>query len=186
MSTTFNSKGWPSPGHDFGGAAQFHTLVGDLIRAANGGSWLLLYADPDHCDLLHLEPSPEYLPEIALLERPSEAGPLGKAIHWQSGERSFSRLPAEVIHLILSWLPSKDIAQLRIACSAIRRASSINQLPQAFWLSRFTPNMEMGFAKSYHYEHHPLPNWRNLFFTVRHAIRKPDDHLRLKNRKRVR
>lgn len=185
LSTTYNCRGWPSPGHDFGGAVQFHKLVGDPIRAANAGSWSLLYADPDHRALLQLEALPCYLPEVTLLACPSEAGRPADTAHWQSEERSFSQLPIEVIHLILAWLPSNDIAKLRLASRTIKCALTVKQLPQAFWSSRFTPNLEMGFAKPTHSDHHPLRNWRDFFFTVRHTLRTPDGHLPLKNRRRV-
>ena len=181
LSTTYQSMYYPTSRHDFGGAA-LSQLLDSCDEAAYSSVLSLLGADPDHRDLLQFDATPVYLPVHSTLERTVEGD---HTLNQRRRERPFCQLPMEVIQLILAWLPSTDIAQLRLASRAVSRVSTIDVLSQAFWSSRFAPDFEMGFAMPRDCELPKIPSWRDLFFAVKHALRSEKDHLSLKNRKRV-
>lgn len=58
----------------------------------------------------------------------------------------FGRIPQDITCEILSWMSSPDIHNLRLASRAVAIRSSPADLPQSFWVSRFSSNREMGFA----------------------------------------
>jgi hypothetical protein len=104
-------------------------------------------------------------------------------IGWSHVSDIFCKLPTEMVHLLMSWLPCGDIQRLRLASKSIASVSHPDYLPQSFWKSRFLPDFEMGFA---------LPNltggyqdWRSLYFAVKHEVQNPDGSGRLRNRKRI-
>lgn len=83
----------------------------------------------------------------------------------QHNNDTFSKLPTVTVHILLSWIPSDDIQQLRLESRSIASRSHPGSLPPSFWGSRFIPDFEMGFAlpkrtDGYH-------DWRSLYFRIK-------------------
>ena len=66
---------------------------------------------------------------------------------------AFCRLPPELIGLVLSYLPSRDVRKLRLVSRVIASVSAPNSLSLEFWRSRFAADMGMGWASS------PVKSW---------------------------
>ncbi len=182
QSTTYNSQYCSTPGHDFGGAARFQRLVGDPVRDVAGTPWLFLNADPGRFELLPPDALPLYQRTFQTRKQLPEAVSTGTSWNELS---PISRLPAEIVHLLLAWLPLGDIAQLRLASRSIRDTSHVDLLPQVFWRSRFWVDFDMGFSLRRNRELRHVRDWRTLFFNYKDAHGNPQDDLSLKNRKRV-
>ncbi|KAK0641064.1 hypothetical protein B0T16DRAFT_393405 [Cercophora newfieldiana] len=87
----------------------------------------------------------------------------------------FSALSIPIIQNILRFVRTSDIPNLRLASKAIARAARVDTLPQAFWVSRFWPEFEMGFAmpEDGYYDEggHGERDWNGLYFAVKEATR---------------
>lgn len=99
----------------------------------------------------------------------------------------FSTLPEELIHQILSLLPSPDVCNLRLASRSVASVSSPMQLPMSFWASRFESENEMAFF----YPGRPFPDtkpptdYRQLHSALRVELSKVTDVMNLRNRRRI-
>ncbi len=181
-STTYNTEYCLRPGHDFGGAVLFQSRVGDPVQDVAGIPWSFLNADPARFEALPSDALPLYQQTLRSCKALSEVVSTPTSCVESS---PFSRLPVEIIHLLLAWLSLGDIAQLRLASRSIRNASRVDLLPQAFWRSRFWVDFDMGFALRRAYDVHRVRDWRALFFNYKDAHRNPKDDMGLKNRRRV-
>ncbi|KAK1836636.1 hypothetical protein QBC39DRAFT_407506 [Podospora conica] len=91
-------------------------------------------------------------------------------------EDVFSFLPPELLHPILTLLPTKSIASLRLASRAVASltADAATALPRRFWRSRFGVSFEMGFAL-------PLdcspPSFSSLSFFTGGPVDKDDENM---------
>jgi hypothetical protein len=97
-----------------------------------------------------------------------------------------SRLPTEIIFVILNNLSSKDICNLRLSSRPVASISAEPQFPQSFWASRFAWNREMGFV----YAHDPLSSqkpstsWRHMYHACNTARKAEKGFAALQNRRR--
>ncbi|KAK3384253.1 hypothetical protein B0T24DRAFT_77304 [Lasiosphaeria ovina] len=89
----------------------------------------------------------------------------------REGDDIFSDLPEEIIQTIICFTRTIDLVNLRLASRAVAYTSRLVALPNSFWLSRFMPPFELGFA---------LPkkvlaeqDWRALYFQIRRALDHP-------------
>lgn len=125
-------------GHDYGGAARFQ------IPHANGSSpWCFFLANPFTIpELTTLLDHTSTFSNAAPLAFP-ESG-LPTVAVWNSVDL-FATFPLEIIVLILSCLPSRDVANFRLASRAIADVSTVSRLGQSFWESRFAPGLELDF-----------------------------------------
>ncbi|KAL2012051.1 hypothetical protein VTN00DRAFT_4769 [Thermoascus crustaceus] len=167
------------PGHDFGGAARFQRPCGnplqDMINAGYSDYAVepsrFLSGDDILCCL-------ESVADVAVQE--AAAGASERKV---AAADIFAKLPVEVVHILLSWLPSHDIPNLRLASRTVAFMSRTSSLPQSFWRSRFSPDFELGFALPA--DECGRPDWRSLYFATKHLLRNPHKSARLRNRKRV-
>ncbi|KAL4910813.1 hypothetical protein BDW74DRAFT_172276 [Aspergillus multicolor] len=155
-------KKYLRPGHDCGGAARFQEPVGEHIRqmAEQGFAWIL-GCPVQICDV------PEIL---ALLAQYNDAGLcFGKPTPIPSpGLHSFSSLPVEVLYMVLSLLPSLDIAEFRLTSRSVASVTDPVALPQSFWRSRFCADAEMGFALPANKS--TSQNWRDAYLLLKKAL----------------
>lgn len=88
----------------------------------------------------------------------------------------FTFLPPELLHPILTLLPTPSIASLRLASRAVASltADAATALPRRFWRSRFGVSFEMGFAL-------PLdcsfPSFSSLSFFTGGLVDKDDENM---------
>lgn len=88
----------------------------------------------------------------------------------------FTFLPPELLHPILTLLPTPSIASLRLASRAVASltADAATALPRRFWRSRFGVSFEMGFAL-------PLdcsfPSFSSLSFFTGGLVDKGDENM---------
>ncbi|KAJ0425254.1 hypothetical protein BJY00DRAFT_204588 [Aspergillus carlsbadensis] len=169
------------PGHDFGGASQFQKPVGNTVRNITDQGFEYLLAQPsrfrDLSEILSSLPqAPRCSPERSA--KRTKLRPL-------SGSDILSRLPIEVLFLILSLLPSVDIQQLRLASRYIASITDPGSLLQSFWCSRYCADFEMGFAAPTQVVGNQ--NWRDAYFALRQVLRDASNALseRARNRKRI-
>ncbi|KAK4189344.1 hypothetical protein QBC35DRAFT_380513 [Podospora australis] len=83
----------------------------------------------------------------------------------------FSKLPKEIRESIIAYAATKDLPNLRLASRQIAIISCLSALKMSFWLSRFLPAFEMGFALPEIYD--PELDFRALYFLIIRACDKP-------------
>lgn len=120
-------------GHDYGGAAATHKVVGrpDVDLSSP------LYANPLEIPSLdELEIStPECLFVLSFGQELSVSGSMNRI---ESGfRRLWDKLPLEIIHKILPYLSLAQIAALRLTCLDMACLGEWASLPPSFWKSRF-------------------------------------------------
>jgi hypothetical protein len=170
LSTECVQHSFFSFGHSYGGASKFQKAYGRLEPLENNTEWSFLLADPlDIGELQALS---------AKTEVSSNSVTVLQSVLCSSC--SFETLPNEIMVSVLCLLPSKDIANLRLASRPVAMISTMSQLPQSFWASRFGPGMELGFF-------HPVSmtkrrDWRSLYFKIKSRL---EHEPALKNRKRI-
>ena len=84
------------------------------------------------------------------------------------GIDAFSALPDEILLQIVRFTPTADLLSLRLASRSVANVSRLPALPRSFWLSRFLPPFEMGFALPERYDRDW--DWRALYFMIRRAL----------------
>ncbi|PGH08761.1 hypothetical protein AJ80_07799 [Polytolypa hystricis UAMH7299] len=176
LCTTWSRDGYIEPGHDFGGVAKFRQPfsypLDEMIDA--GFPWAAF------------APSKLVSKEIFSSIAGGEILSPGEVVELRNttGHDVFCRLPMDIIHSLLAFLPSSgDIRNLRLASRPVALVTRTSlQLPQTFWRCRFSSDADMGFALPLDADR-GFTDWRSLYFSIRHGLRKqqiPDD---LKNRK---
>jgi hypothetical protein len=168
-----------APGHDYGLAAGFHDI-------RHGGYYSIARHSLNSSFLVGDPKEPFYFDDDSLEDSvvPRSAQEILSA---GSGESDlFRMLPYENIMLILTYLPSRDLCNLRLASRHLASRTSPQQLSQQFWSSRFGPDMEMGFTFAANYCLPPpgRPDWRTLYFKAREALRY-DIFPGFRNRRRI-
>ncbi|KAJ9288696.1 hypothetical protein DTO021C3_3725 [Paecilomyces variotii] len=142
--TYWNEKNRIRPGHDFGGAADFQNSPRDPLQDMINKGHCYFAVDPSRFasidDILH------YLGPVYTAPKHHNKAITSTEVSFDI----FAKLPMEIIHLILTWMPSNDIQNLRLASRSVSIRSSIRTLSQFFWRSRFSPDFEMGFALPTH------------------------------------
>ncbi|BAE61360.1 unnamed protein product [Aspergillus oryzae RIB40] len=176
--TTWSRHRYVRPGHDFGGSIQFQKPAGDPIRKIIAEGYSYLLAEPLQ---------PQNMAEILRIcggHKVFTVPTRAPIIRSSQGSRDiFSRLPLEVLYMIIELLPSSDIGRLRLASTSTAHVTRPTSLPQRFWRSRFRPDFEMGFAMPI--EATIDEDWRKAYFAIRHALSSPLDFAYLKNRQRM-
>ncbi|GMG34658.1 unnamed protein product [Aspergillus oryzae] len=176
--TTWSRHRYVRPGHDFGGSIQFQKPAGDPIRKIIAEGYSYLLAEPLQ---------PQNMAEILRIcggHKVFTVPTRAPIIRSSQGSRDiFSRLPLEVLYMIIELLPSSDIGRLRLASTSTAHVTRPTSLPQRFWRSRFRPDFEMGFAMPI--EATIDEDWRKAYFAIRHALSSPLDSAYLKNRQRM-
>ncbi|GMF80099.1 unnamed protein product [Aspergillus oryzae] len=176
--TTWSRHRYVRPGHDFGGSIQFQKPAGDPIRKIIAEGYSYLLAEPLQ---------PQNMAEILRIcggHKVFTVPTRAPIIRSSQGSRDiFSRLPLEVLYMIIELLPSSDIGRLRLASTSTAHVTRPTSLPQRFWRSRFRPDFEMGFAMPI--EATIDEDWRKAYFAIRHALPSPLDSAYLKNRQRM-
>jgi hypothetical protein len=162
------------PTHEFGGA---HQLRKSPTRIPS--DWQYVLADPT---LEYFAPS-----------RPSHQRPVAYSLLFRQqaslskSQDLFSKLPQELVVLIIEELSSEDLCNLRIASKSLARVTFLDMLPQSFWQSRFLPDKEMGFLcvelQSDSSSH--CFNWHKLYFDVKEELLNTSLTGHLRNRRRI-
>lgn len=108
-----------------------------------------------------------------------------------SSSDPFTKLPPELVHIVLSLLSSPDVCSLRTSSRAVAACSRASELPSAFWASRFARDREMGFAFA-HLRWRPRsreagssPGWRRLYRAYKTALRQDSPFLGIRLRRRI-
>lgn len=170
LSTECVKHAFFSFGHRYGGASRFQKAYGRLESLENNTEWSFLLADPLDIREFQVLPADIHVPSHSLTGLQS--------IPFSRG--FFETLPDEITVSVLCLLPSKDVANLRLASRAVAMISTASLLFQTFWASRFGHGMELGFV-------HPVSmtkrrDWRSLYFKVKARL---EHEPALKNRKRI-
>ncbi|KAI1808838.1 hypothetical protein F4811DRAFT_2804 [Daldinia bambusicola] len=114
----------------------------------------------------------------AKLFAPMEGNVLPKtSADFHNGSDPLNALPTEMLHMILVWMDSKGVANLRLAS----RACASLVLPDIFWRSRFWEGREFEYVFEENTSDSPETDWRQLFQQMKFLTALPS----LANRKRV-
>ena len=178
--TTVDDEGLFQPGHDYGGIARFRKSPSHMVRDMLDQGYEWCFVEPSRFTSVD-----DILRSLKSISPPLE---LAEENHSSIAESygsidGFAKLPAEVVYALLTWLPSDDVCQLRLASRPVALKSHRDALPQAFWWSRFFPDHEMGFAlpicveEGYH-------DWRALYCKIKQGLGL-DGTEKLGNRKRI-
>ena len=98
---------------------------------------------------------------------------------------TFHGLPCEILHVILTFLPLKDVCSFRVASRSVAALCHPSALPQSFWESRFNPNLEMGFFFAGQTSSFTSrTDWRTLYSDLRDRLSGKDNR-GLRNRRRI-
>ncbi|RAK96808.1 uncharacterized protein BO80DRAFT_416097 [Aspergillus ibericus CBS 121593] len=170
-------------GHDYGGAAQTHKLLG-RPRPADLSSHF--YADP------YAIPSMDDLEKSASDLREAHGGPHRPLSPNDSrGEKCdmlrrpnrniFDRLSPELKLETFSYLSFDEILTMRLVCRGLARLLRLELLPQSYWRSRFLLGQEADFLFPKLTEAH---DWSRLFLGTRASLKAGLQPLT--NRKRIR
>ncbi|KAI0853022.1 hypothetical protein F5Y00DRAFT_271566 [Daldinia vernicosa] len=96
---------------------------------------------------------------------------------YHTGGDPLNGLPTEILHMILIWMDSRDVANLRLASPVY--ASLV--LPDRFWLSRFWEGREFEYVFEANMIRSAGRDWRQLFQRVKLLASLPS----MANRRRV-
>lgn len=176
--TTWNTRSCLEPGHDFGGAAKFQKPSRNPFRDMINEGYTYFTVKPSKFDSVN--DVRDCLGPLAQVVRDPNTVVSSRKM---SAFDPFSKLPIEVVHLLLTWLPSHDIQHLRLSSRSIAYRSHPGLLSQFFWRSRFSLDFEMGFVRPTHIDGYH--DWRVLYFSVKHELQLPQGSARLHNRKRI-
>jgi hypothetical protein len=101
------------------------------------------------------------------------------------GEDPFVDFPNEAVMLVLEFLPSNSLVQLRLASRRIADVTIPSLLPKSFWASRFWMENEMAFV----YATLPYPeksaDWKRLYFSARATLKNRVEAPNFANRARI-
>ncbi|KAI8632986.1 hypothetical protein F5Y19DRAFT_491590 [Xylariaceae sp. FL1651] len=154
-----------APGHDYGHAARFQ-------EAATTGYFTRVNAS-EHSFITGDPREPFHFGEESL----KVAGPPKPSLRLPTANDgkldTFGILSYEITMLVLAFLPSTDVCNLRLASRCLSSCTSPDLLPQQFWSSRFDPDMELGFVFVRGFCPAPTGrvDWRALFFKAKEALR---------------
>lgn len=179
LSIVWNENNYLIKGYDYGDATRYSGNLEAFFTTDDGR---LSYFRSNPCQLYGFKTAAE----ITAKQLPSPKIDLGTAyptlLHH---EGLFSRVPVEIIHMILNWLPSRDVCSFRIASRYIALISTTEALPQAFWASRFGPGLEMEFALPHVDGDSQFIDWQERYFAVKRTLQSPDGFGPLRHRKRI-
>ncbi|KAB8242493.1 hypothetical protein BDV35DRAFT_400075 [Aspergillus flavus] len=123
--TTWSRHRYVRPGHDFGGSIQFQKPAGDPIRKIIAEGYSYLLAEPLQ---------PRNVAEILRIcggHKVFTVPTRAPIIRSSQGSRDiFSRLPLEVLYMIIELLPSTDIGRLRLASTSTAYMTRPTSLPR--------------------------------------------------------
>lgn len=97
----------------------------------------------------------------------------------------FSRLPVEIIHMILTWLPSSDVCNLRFASKWVALVTTMEALPPTFWSSRFDLGFEMEFALLFVDGDNRTIDWQKSYSEIKRILQSLDGSGPVRHRKRI-
>jgi hypothetical protein len=166
------------PGHNYGGAfdERMTNFPSSLMRLEYPG--LFVQPIPGLSDWQSIF-GPQNYEESETMDRsllPARGG--------RSASDIFIQLPLELLWMILSDLPSKDVCSLRLSSRAIANISGPTQLPQSFWASRFVGDNEMAFVMACG-ESPKLHDWRAYYSCVKYKMHHQRDFAAVANKARI-
>lgn len=165
------------PGHDYGGAQEIQKPYGNIAQLIQRDLRLRYFvADPT-------EPFPQELAQR--LDIAADAPSTSPRSNRSSFHDKLAQLPDEIIILILMFLPSKDVCQLRLSSRHVAGITGPKQLPQTFWASRFQPGFEMDFAFACLPLPGPKANWQSLYMAAKSAAWGGHSVPSYKNKRRI-
>lgn len=166
-------------GHDYGGAARFWSAVGN----PNSSMTVQGFAHLLGCPSQYRDVS-EILSSVPQNTRRCTHRPAGIALsNYCSEYDALSSLPAEILFMILSLLPSSDVQRLRLASKYVAFKTDPASLPRSFWRSRFRPDFEMDFALPI--DTSANQNWGDAYFWLKEALGNNSGSARTRNRHRI-
>jgi hypothetical protein len=166
------------PGHDYGGMIPDRVHGDHRLRQMRRSQYCYVISNP-MITLPMLKPQ-----SISPLIQPNDLfNP--NMITRSSSTDPFWALPDELIMIIIIHLPSKDIRPFRLSSRRVANISGPSQLPQSFWSSRFSGNMEMEFVLA----GGELPSghidWRSKYFSIKASLRDTKTVSGLRNKYRI-
>lgn len=178
--THADDEGHFQPGHDYGGIARFRKPPSHMVSEMLDQGYEWCFVEPSRFTSVDdtLRSLKSISPPLELVE---ESHSTVATSHGSID--GFAKLPAEVVYLLLTWLPSDDVCRLRLASRTVASKSHRDALPQSFWRSRFFPDHEMGFALPIRIEE-GYHDWRYFYFKIKQGLGL-DGAEQLRNRKRI-
>ncbi|KAI8957063.1 hypothetical protein F5Y11DRAFT_107022 [Daldinia sp. FL1419] len=173
------------PGHAYGGASLFRPIEGELFSRyfthVNMTDYSFITGDVNEA-LQHDEES--LVDEVERFY--AGLANYNTSPREYSGLDPFLCLPNELVILILTHLPSRDVCNLRLASRYSADLSSPKVLDQKFWASRFDADFEMGFVFAGPFNPRPTEpaDWRALYLKSKGALRSELFH-GFRNRHRI-
>ncbi|KAK2785953.1 hypothetical protein FQN51_003761 [Onygenales sp. PD_10] len=180
LCTPCNDRLQFSPGHDFGGAAQFQGRIADSLHLPRPNAYYYINCYPSALEDIG----------SAVIARGTMypgAKRLEHRRNTQTEATRFERLPVEIIQLIFELLSTSDVCNIRLASRRLAYIAMMEELPQSFWRSRFSPDREMGFAAVFLSCHSTLRDmsWKDKYVSFQAALRLPNRFPSTCNRQRI-
>jgi hypothetical protein len=94
----------------------------------------------------------------------------------------FSKLSTELNHYMIAFLDTVSFCNLRLSSRTIANLTKPEDLPQAFWASRFSDGREMDF---FPVGHSTTETWRGLYFNLKHSLHDTSTRGHMRNRRRI-
>ncbi|KAK2783590.1 hypothetical protein FQN53_009135 [Emmonsiellopsis sp. PD_33] len=180
LCTPCNDRHQFSPGHDFGGAAQFQGRIADSLHLPRSNVYYYINCDPSTLEdtASALNAKETVYPGAKRLEYPQNT---------HTEHTRFERLPVEIIHLIFELLSTSDVRNIRLVSRRLADVAMVEELPQSFWRSRFYPDQEMGFTSVLlpHYSTLRETSWKDKYISFQAALRIPNRFPSTRNRQRI-
>ncbi|EAU31454.1 predicted protein [Aspergillus terreus NIH2624] len=118
---------------------------------------------------------------LSQIEQNAPPSPSWTRLDVESDKRSaFGRLPTEIFHDILLYLPHTEVKQLRLVCRELATLICPEALPMSFWRAQFWPSRVYGFIFA---DTNQTRDWSKAFRGVTCALGNGDPALI--NRRRI-
>lgn len=163
----------------------------DLIPESNYHGAISMRRSEEGCRLLNADPGKPFPPMdvstfnlrehgifVASNSRVTPSGPL-------SHTDPFYKLPDEIIHATLVYLPSEDLCSARLASRRLGILGAAGTLPQSFWASRFASSHEMGCLYDAIIPTRATQGWFRSYFYCKWNLRRVAGADALRNRRRI-
>jgi hypothetical protein len=129
-------------------------------------------ADPDARLLMHLKDTMPYDTER-------------EPFFLETNPDCFTQLPTELVRYLVAFLDSQSLCNFRLSSKVIASLTHPNDLPQAFWASRFAADNEMGFFPL-DWEVAPVKsNWRQIYLSLKENLQDCSKIGHMRNRRRI-
>ncbi|KAG8671934.1 hypothetical protein FPOAC1_005192 [Fusarium poae] len=165
--------------YDLPSSEDCSVIIGQQVRQRSGRGNSVLPARYKYA-----EANPDILPIThAKATKPFETDT--RPLPFDADANSFSKLPLEIMHHLVSFMDSPTLCNFRLSSKVIASLAHTDNLPQAFWASRFAADHEMGFFPLNWESSDGPKDWRRLYFYLRDNLKNRSRTGHMRSRRRI-